>query len=100
MGSWNDYEKVTVNGQTYAEVGDRLYSHHAIDRMQPSGNKYGSSIVQAGGDYGRSVSPNYVEDVINSTKPIVQENGNLKYVGGTIEVITNKQGVVVTIMTK
>ena len=57
--------------------------------MQPSGNRYGSSITQAGGDYGRSVAPQYVEDVINSVKPIVQENGNLKYVGGSLEVVTN-----------
>lgn len=56
-GKWSDYEKVTMNGQEYAKVGDRLYSRHAVDRMQPSGNRYGSSITQAGGDYGRSVAP-------------------------------------------
>ena len=99
-GSWSDYEKVTVNGQEYAKVGDRLYSHHAVDRMQPSGNRYGSSIYQAGGDYGRSVAPQYVEDVINSTKPIIQENGNLSYASGSLQVITNQQGAVVTIITK
>lgn len=99
-GNWSDYEKITINGQEYAKVGDRLYSRHAVDRMQPSGNKYGHLITQAGGDYGRSVSPQYVEDVIKSTKPILQENGNLSYISGSLQVITNPQGVVVTIITK
>ena len=101
-GSWSDYEKVTMNGQEYAKVGDRLYSHHAVDRMQPSGFRYpsGQAITQAGGSYGRSVAPQYVEDVINSVEPILQENGNLKYIGGTLEVVTNQEGAVVTIMTK
>ena len=99
-GSWDNYSKVTVNGQEYAQVGDRLYSRHAVDRMQPSGNRYGSSITQAGGDYGRSVAPQYVEDVINSMKPVLQENGNLSYTSGSLQVITNQLGAVVTIITK
>ncbi len=99
-GSWSDYKKVTSNGQTYAKVGNRLYSKHAVDRMQPSGNRYGSQITQAGGDYGRSVSPTFVENVIRSTKPVVQQNGNLSYKSGTLQVITNKQGAVVTIITR
>ncbi len=98
--NWNDYKKVTVNGQEYAQVGDRLYSKHAVDRMQPSGNLYGHPITQAGGDYGRSVAPQYVEDVISSVKPVLQENGNLSYISGSLQVITNKQGAVVTIITK
>jgi hypothetical protein len=68
--------------------------------MQPSGNRYGSSITQAGGDYGRSVAPQYVEDVIKSTKPVLQANGNLSYTSGSLQVITNPQGAVVTIITK
>uniref|UniRef100_UPI0018C56611 hypothetical protein n=1 Tax=Pectinatus frisingensis TaxID=865 RepID=UPI0018C56611 len=102
--SWKDYEKVTItiNGevQTYAKVGDRLYSKHAVDRMQPSGNRYGSSITQAGGDYGRSVAPEYIEQVIKEVKPVLQENGNLSYTSGSLQVITNQQGAVVTIITK
>ncbi|WP_180955760.1 MULTISPECIES: hypothetical protein [Bacillus] len=68
--------------------------------MQPSGKRYGSPITQAGGDYGRSVSPTYVEDVIRNAKPVVQQNGNISYTSGTLQVITNKQGAVVTIITK
>jgi len=81
-------------------VGDRLYSKHAVDRMQPSGNLFGHSITQAGGDYGRSIAPQYVEYVISSVIPTIQENGNLSYIFGSIQVITNKQGAVVTIITR
>lgn len=103
-GSWTDYEKVTItiNGevQTYAKVGERLYSKHAVDRMQSSGNRYGSPITQAGGDYGRGVAPEYINQVIKDVKPVLQENGNLSYTSGSLQIITNQQGAVVTIITK
>ena len=35
--SWQNYRKVTVDGRQYAQIGHRLYSQHAVDRMQPSG---------------------------------------------------------------
>ncbi len=100
--SWQNYEKVTENGQEYAKVGDRLYSRHAVDRMQPSGNRFtvGDAIVQAGGVSGRSVAPQFVEDVLNSAKPVFQSaTGNFIYTSGTIRIITNEYGYVVTIMT-
>ena len=98
--SWYNYEKVTVDKQLYAIVGDRLFSKHAVDRMQPSGNRFGPYIYQAGGDYGRSVAPQYVEDVLSTVDPVLQDNGNLSFKSGTLEVITNPQGTaVVTIMT-
>ncbi|MBQ4516647.1 MAG: minor capsid protein [Clostridia bacterium] len=100
--SWENYEKVFYNGQTYAKVGSRLYSKHAVERMQPSGKRYtvGDAIKQAGGVEGRSVSPIYVEEVIKVVQPEVQLSGNLSYVSGSLEVITNQQGCVVTIMIK
>jgi hypothetical protein len=52
-----------------------------------------------GEDYGRSVAPQFVEDVIHSVKPFVQNNGNLVYISGTIKVVTNQQGSVITIVT-
>ena len=98
--SWQNYEKVIVNGHQCAVVGDRLYSKHAVDRMQPSGNRFGPNIYQAGGDYGRSIAPNYVEDVIKSSTRVYQpETGNYVYSSGTVKVIVNPEGVVVTIMT-
>jgi len=99
--SWQNYEKVNTNGQEYAKVGDRLYSRHAVNRMQPSGNRFGPNIYLGinGEDYGRSVAPQFVEDVIHSVKPFVQNNGNLVYISGTVKVVTNQQGAVITIVT-
>ena len=100
--SWQNYEKVTTNGQEYAKVGDRLYSRHAVDRMQPSGKRFtvGDAIVQAGGVSGRSVAPQFVEDIINSVKPIFQPaTSNYIYSSGTVKIVTNEYGYVVTIMT-
>lgn len=100
-GNWSDYNKVKSNGQYYAEVGNRLYSRHAINRIQPSGNRFGVYIYQGldGVDYGRSVAPKFIEYVIRNSEPAVQENGNLLYKSGTLSVITNDRGAVVTIIT-
>jgi hypothetical protein len=101
--SWQSYQKVNVDGQPYAVVGTRLYSKHAVDRMQPSGNRYpsGHSIEQAGGDYGRSVAPTYVEYVIRSTTGVFQPStGNYIHTSGSLSVVLNSRGFVVTVMTK
>ena len=98
--SWQNYEKVMTNGQEYAKVGNRLYSKHAVERMQPSMNRYGNPVRILGGVDGRSVAPQFVEDVINSVKPVFQPStGNWVYTSGTVKVITNTQGYVVTIIT-
>ena len=99
--SWENYEKVYSNGQEYAKVGNRLYSRHAVNRLQPSGNRFGPNIYQGlnGGDYGRSVAPQFVEDILETVKPVLQENGNLAYTSGSIKVITNNTGAIVTIVT-
>lgn len=102
-GRWEDYNHVTKNGQEYAEINGRCYSYHAVNRMQPSGNRYGKNIYQAGStDYGRSVSPYWVEYVINNpdAMPGIQPNGNIEYTNGSVTIITNQGGDVVTIMTK
>ncbi|WP_135079439.1 hemagglutinin repeat-containing protein [Terasakiella sp. SH-1] len=125
-GNWNDYPKITKTGpngpQEYAKIGDRLYSQHAVARMQPSGQRYSSGapaegqpqpvtgdrlpyINQPGINYfdgtdnirGRSISPNHVEDIIQNTTPVKQANGNLRYSSGSIDVITSSEGRVVTI---
>jgi len=102
--SWNNYEKVSLNGQTYAQVGNRLYSKHAVDRLQPIGKRFGPYIYiyqgLNGKDYGRSIAPQYVEDVISSTQPEYQHRtGNYSHKLGDVEVIVNSQGAVVTILT-
>jgi RHS repeat-associated protein len=122
-GSWHDYPKVSAFNsnsgkmETYAVIGDRLYSHHAVNRMQPSGHRFpsvGSSdnrhplfpqIQQTGTpakpgrpyDYGRSISPNWVEEVIDSSTGYVQPNGNIEHVFGSIKVVLSPQGRTITI---
>ncbi len=108
-GSWGDYKKVTVNGQEYAVVGDRLYSRHAVNRMQPGRRRHSSRgqtggkpeiyLAGANGDFGRGVAPQFIENAISSAKPITQQNGNISYSSGSLQVITNQQGAVVTVIT-
>ena len=116
-GTWNDYEKVIINGEEVAVVGNRFYSRHAVDRMQPSGMRYGGrfsgadstggypQIQQAGSggpnqlDFGRAVPPTFVEHVIANSRGVVQANGNITHQLGTVQVILAPGGRVVTIIT-
>lgn len=34
--SWNNHDKISINGQLYAKIGDRLYSKHARYRYNLS----------------------------------------------------------------
>ena len=128
-GSWNDYPKVTRTGpngpQEYAQIGDRLYSQHAVARMQPSGQRYSSGAPTEGTTppltgnsppyvnqpgiqsfdgtqnvRGRSISPNHVEDIIGNTPPTINPtNGNRSYSSGDVLVVTSSEGRVITIVT-
>ncbi len=97
--SWQNYPKITQGGREYAQVGDRLYTRHAVDRMQPSG--LGAPAGASGP--GRSISPNYIEDVLGSTKgsPVKGPNGEprLSYTSGTVQVIT-ENNIVITVITR
>jgi hypothetical protein len=97
--SWAEYPKVTVDGREYAQIGDRLYTHHAVDRLQPSGLGAPAGATGAG----RSVPPNMIEDILQSTKPteVTGPAGELrmKYVSGTVTVIT-EDDIVITVITK
>ncbi|WP_425412422.1 RHS repeat-associated core domain-containing protein [Micromonospora mirobrigensis] len=114
--SWNNYPKmVGPNGQEYALIGGRLYSRHAVDRMQPSWLRFSGKpgpdeggltggmpqLRQTGGsyDYGRGVSPTWVEYVIRNSPGTPQGNGNLSHVLGTLQVIVTPEGRVVTVIT-
>jgi RHS repeat-associated protein len=117
-GTWNDYTHVSVNGQEYASIGGRLYSEHAVQRMQPSGNSWGRAVASdvspavgltepgirpatriRASDYGRGVSPTNVEYVIQHSQGVSQANGNIAYSSGTVQVITSPEGRVVTVET-
>jgi hypothetical protein len=95
--SWSGYDKVTEGGQTYAQVGNRLYTRHAVDRMQPSG--LGAPAGTSGP--GRSFAPGFVEDVIQTgTTRSVTVNGVERtiHTSGTAQVVTEQGGrIVVTV---
>ncbi len=95
--SWKNLPKATSNGREYAQIGDRLYSRHAVDRMQPSG--LGRPI---GADApGRSIAPAFVDDVIrNGTKSKVVVGGVSRtiHTSGTVQVVTEQGGrIVITV---
>jgi len=96
-GTWNDYPKVTQGGRSYAQVGDRLYTHHAVDRMQTSG----LGAPAGAGSPGRSISPNFIEDVIqtgNQRAVTVDGVPRQVFTSGSVEVVTEQGGrIVITV---
>ena len=93
-GFWDDYVKVSAGGREYAQVGDRLFTRHAVDRMTPSrlGTAAGARI---GDGAGRSISPNFIEGVIRGgTRTDVTVDGVMRsiYRSGSVEVVTEGAG--------
>ena len=90
--SWKSYPKQIINGTSYAKIGKRLYTEHAIGRMLPSGLGRNANVTKEG----MSVSPNIVEHVIRHGQKteIVMPNGTqrIKYSSGTVEVCTENNG--------
>jgi hypothetical protein len=83
--AWGAYPKVIVSGREYAQIGKRLYTEHALERMMPRGLTTN----------GRSISPNFIEDVITSSKPmglIVDGVPRQLYRSGSVEVVTEQGG--------
>ncbi|WP_213993551.1 hypothetical protein [Sodalis sp. dw_96] len=96
--SWQNQPKATINGRQYAQIGDRYYAQHAVDRMQPS--SLGSPAGTVGP--GRNVTPNMVEHVIKTGSPqnnIVDGVARTTFWSGDVGVVTENNGnVVVTIL--
>jgi hypothetical protein len=87
--SFENYPKVKVAGKEYAQIGGRLYTEHAVQRMLPSGLD----------SMGRSISPTYVDGILRTTKPVdVVVNGITRqvYASGSVQVVT-ENGIVVTV---
>ena len=95
--SWRNYPKVTEAGREYAQIGERLWTRHAVDRMQPSG--LGAPAGQIGA--GRSIAPNFVEDVIrtgDTSQVVVDGVTRTIHTSGTVQVVTEQGGrIVVTV---
>lgn len=97
--SWRNYPKVNRGGREYAQIGNRLYTRHAVNRLQPRG----LGIPAGAKGPGRSVSPSHVEDVLSSSRgmPVKGPHGEarLSFTSGTVQVIT-EDGIVVTVITR
>jgi hypothetical protein len=98
-GTWQDLSKVTVDGTEYAQIGDHLYTRHAIDRMAPTG--WGTTIV---GTAGRGVPTLVVEATLRNGEKVaslVMPSGVVRetFKLGTVQVITENSGkLIVTVM--
>ena len=90
--------KKTIDGKQYASIGNRLYSQHAVDRMQLPELGLPAGTVGAG----RNISPNIVEHTIqNETKTSSMVNGVKRtvYWSGDVGVVTERNSkIVVTIL--
>lgn len=98
MGAWTNYPKILKDGKIYAQIGDRLYTEHAVNRMQPSG--LGAPAGEKGA--GRNISPSIVDEVIRSGKSatsVVNGIPRTVYWSGNVGVVTENSGrTVVTIL--
>lgn len=92
-GYWDEYPKEYCNGQEYAVINGRLYSQHACERLVPSSMRQAGALAG-----GRGIPPSYVEDAINYGTSIDQGNGTTMYISGSLKVVVNEIGAVVTIM--
>lgn len=106
-GTWDDYDKVWVNGEEYAQIGDYKYYKHAVDEfLNPS--------IQTnqinGVEHSRGVPPSFVNWMLTEgrelgTTRVVKEeikNGakRVTYANGSLWVSVENGDTVVTIMTK
>lgn len=131
-GRWADYPHVAFDGEEYAIINGRLYTRHVVDRMGPSGYFWGRRVGReagqasphtggqpqvrmAGGDYGRGVSPQHIEEVIStgSSRPasVAAGGGRVRpgsvrtsYESDSVQVITESYrgdpaGIVITVIT-
>lgn len=108
-GTWNDYPKVERNGRTYAQVGPRLYTEHAVVRMQPSGWRF-SGNDGSPQPFGRtkqehrSVPPEFIEDAITrgaKSAPFIHEPSSelrrTHTLGDLLVVTTADDSIVITV---
>jgi hypothetical protein len=51
-GFWSDYPKANLNGREYAQIGERLYTEHAVKRFLPSGRRTIGNVPVAQGEGG------------------------------------------------
>jgi hypothetical protein len=108
-GFWRDYPKVTLNGREYAQVGEHLYTRHAIERCLPSGRRTIGNVPVAnreGGGYmfhdkARGIPVYWVEEAIRmgAKSNIIehQEERTIHTVGDLEVVTTRDERIVITV---
>jgi filamentous hemagglutinin len=106
-GYWKDYPKVRIGAREYAQIGNRLYTEHAVNYFQPSGRRTIANIPRAQGEgggfisQGRGIPPIYIEDAIKRGVKRQQWTDGVQrtvHMLGDLEVITEQDGrVVVTV---
>lgn len=122
---FDDYPKVIkiVNGQekVYAQVGDSLFTVHALERMAPATDdviaelteKYTKIALDDGLEVGtkafddfikknvqpRNIPPSVVIDAAKNVEGIPSEvmKGCFEHITGDVKVITNEIGAIVTV---
>lgn len=81
--SWPNLPKVVFQGKEYAQIGVRLYTRHAVDRMMPKA--FG----------GRTVPPRVIEEVIatgRQEQQVVDGAARVAHFLGNIKVVTEHGG--------
>lgn len=102
--SWDDYRHAgmvvseDVEGEPtseYVRLGEHLYTQHAVQRMCPSGNRFGSAISQTSDQKmaceGRGIPTRFVEEALES--PVFDwSRGRRVYTYGDLRVVTSADG--------
>jgi hypothetical protein len=108
-GFWSDYPKTMVDGREYAQIGNRLYTRHAVERFAPSGRRSVGGVSTAPGEGGgylgypdaRAIAPAWVEEAIEfGIEEWVIVNGEPRTVHryGDLEVVTTSDDrIVITV---
>jgi hypothetical protein len=108
-GFWRDYPKVKLNGREYAQIGERLYTEHAVERFLPSGRRTIANVERADQEGGghmfhekaRSIAPVWVEDAIRYGAKeyiVVKAEPRTIHTLGDLEVVTTRDShIVITV---
>ncbi len=112
-GLWwgrSDYPKTTVDGREYAQIGNRLYTPHAVERFAPSGRRSVGDVPVAPGEGGghlpgredaRGIAPAWVEEAIEfgiEEWVIVKGEPRTVHRFGELEVVTTRDDrIVITV---
>lgn len=111
-GHWEDLNKITISGQEYAKIGNRLYVRHAVERMYPNALQHRAKLetdaVLNGCERGtdkfvkyvqpRNIPPAVVEDAIaNGIRSIGEKPNTIECVTKNVKVVIFTNGIVKTV---